>query len=219
MVIERFPPVERADEYGLLAAGGDLEVESLLLAYRSGIFPWPIYEDTLTWFAPPRRAVLKLSEFHISKSLAKARKITPLSFTIDRKFSEVITGCREASNRHASAGTWISDEIVAGYSELHRAGYCHSIEANHGDNLVGGLYGVSLGKMFCGESMFYREPNASKLALCFLVDHLRSQGVTWIDCQVMTPLFKTFGAREITRNAFMKLLQESLSGSAVKWTL
>jgi len=206
MVIAQFPPLETADEYGLLAIGGDLDVESLLLAYRSGIFPWPVDSRTLAWFTPPERTLLFLDEFRISRSLEKERRKTTLRFGFDAHFPAVIHACAELKNRKMQSGTWIIPQMIEAYIELWKAGYAHSIEAHDGDKLVGGLYGVSIGGMFAGESMFYRQPNASKLCMCHLVSYLKEQGVEWIDCQVMTPFLKSLGAREVERRKFIKML-------------
>ncbi len=210
MVVEAFPPVDLADEYGLLCVGGDLEVETLCLAYQSGIFPWPIAGiDQLTWFAPPVRAVLFLKELHISRSLKKYLSASSFTYRIDHDFPGVIAGCAQAKNRK-DRGTWISKEIQDAYSALYRAGYAHSVECYEGGELVGGLYGVSIGGFFAGESMFYRKPNASKAAFIYLVDYLSSRGIDWIDCQVMTPHFKSLGAREILRADYMVLLKNGV---------
>lgn len=209
MTILEFPPLEDADENGILAVGGDLEVESLLLAYKSGIFPWPI-QNLIVWFSPPKRTVLFMDEVHISKSLQKELKRGKFSFAIDRAFEEVIMACAEFKERQGQRGTWINSDIVQAYSTFHKAGYAHSIECYEGENLVGGLYGVSIGHMFAGESMFHRKSNTSKLSLCYLLDYLRPKGVKWIDCQVMTPLLRSFGAREIERDEFLKLLDSAV---------
>lgn len=211
MAIVRFPPVELADENGLLAVGGDCEVESLLLAYRSGVFPWPVFDDgPLTWFSPPRRAVLFFDKLKIPRSLRKERRRCSLSFSVDTCFDAVIEHCRSSANRAGQQGTWITDEIVAGYRNLHLAGYCHSVECTRDGRLVGGLYGVSIGAMFAGESMFYLEPNSSKLSLLYLIEYLQERGGTWIDCQQMTPLLASFGAEEIARPDFLELLERTL---------
>jgi leucyl/phenylalanyl-tRNA--protein transferase len=170
----------------------------------------------LAWFAPPERSLLFLDELHIPRSLQKERKKSSFRFTIDASFNRVIEACSQAENRFDSRGrpqngTWITQEMVAGYQAFHRAGYAHSVECWDGLELVGGLYGVSVGGMFAGESMFYTAPNASKLALLFLIDYLRGHHIPWVDCQVMTPLFESFGARDIPRAEFMQLLKVSLS--------
>ncbi len=216
MVIEFFPPVETTDKHGLLAIGGDLEVESLLLAYSSGIFPWPIAEEeVIPWFAPPKRAILRFSDFHIPKTLSKLQKNNSYTFKINNSFSEVIKKCGESSNRESPGETWITPEMIQAYTDFHHAGYAHSVECYDKDRLVGGLYGVSIGAMFAGESMFYEEPNTSKLCLCYLVDYLTARGVTWIDCQQMTPLFKSFGAIEIPREEFQELIAEAIKKPAI----
>jgi len=206
MAIISFPDIELADENGLLAMGGDLEVESLLLAYKSGIFPWPFDETVLVWFAPPRRALLFLDEFHPSKSLLRENKKAAFTIRIDHDFESVIRNCAELKNRGRQRGTWITEDMIEAYTEFHRAGYAHSIECYQGEKLIGGMYGVAIGRMFAGESMFYRQPNASKLCMLHLVELLKAKGVKWIDCQVMTPFLKAFGAREVTRKQFMELL-------------
>jgi leucyl/phenylalanyl-tRNA---protein transferase len=211
MVVTAFPPVDNSDENGLLAIGGDLEVETLLLAYSEGIFPWPLDPEYLTWFAPPQRAVLFLEDFHISQSLKRNLRRTNLHFKFNKNIEQVIEFCAALTNRGNQLGTWIIPEMIPAYIALHQAGYCHSCEAYDGDQLVGGLYGVAIGGMFAGESMFYRQPNASKLALCFLVDHLQKQKVEWIDCQMMTPLMESFGAVEIDRAQFTNLLKKALN--------
>ncbi len=206
MVITAFPPLEKADENGLLCVGGDLEVESLLLAYQNAIFPWPYGEQyPITWFSPPRRAVLFLKDFHLSSRLKKDLKKRDFSFQINSNFQSVITECTKRRKP-----TWITKEMQAAYLKLHKAGYCHSFECYENGTLVGGLYGVSIGKMFAGESMFHRVDNASKATLCYLVEYLQSRGVHWIDGQQMTPLFKSFGAVEIPRNEFVGILKIAL---------
>ena len=210
MTVLDFPPVENADEHGLLAIGGDLNVDSLLLAYRSGIFPWPLHEDLLTWFAPPKRAVLFFEDLHISKSLRKELNKNKFQIKIDTNFELVIKECAKTKFRKGQQGTWITQEMIDAYIEFNKAGYAHSIEAYIDDQLVGGHYGVSIGGMYAGESMFYREPNASKVSLVHIIEHLKSQGVTWLDCQVMTPLLESFGAKEIDRDKYMELLGKSI---------
>jgi leucyl/phenylalanyl-tRNA--protein transferase len=210
MAILEFPPVCEADEYGILAIGGDLEVESLLLAYSSGIFPWPLDENYLTWFAPPERTLLFLDEVHVSRSLKKFRRKCSYRFSINTAFEEVVHCCAEMVNRGQQNGTWITGEMKEAYCDLHRAGYAHSIECFDGDELIGGMYGIAIAGMFAGESMFYRRPNASKLAFLYLIEYLQERKVPWIDCQVMTPLSKNFGARDLPRLEFMRLLDQEL---------
>jgi leucyl/phenylalanyl-tRNA---protein transferase len=212
MVVRQFPPVELADESGLLAVGGDLSLDTLLLAYRSGIFPWPIFDEkTLAWFAPPKRAVLFLERFRPSRSLERARRKSEFSFTFNREFKKVVHACARARNRREGLGSWITPQIEKAYLALHDTGYAHSVECLAGEELCGGLYGVAISAMFAGESMFYLKPNASKLALWHLVEHLHAKGAEWIDCQVMNPFLADCGAEEIPRRRFMRLLEESIS--------
>ena len=211
MTITAFPPVEFANDDGLLALGGDLDEESLLLAYRSGIFPWPLNRQVLAWFAPPRRALLFLDRVHVPRSLRKLLRRNPFEVHVDRDFPAVIRACAAPVNRGLQRGTWITPGIIAAYTALHRRGYVHSIESYQDDRLAGGLYGISIGKMFAGESMFYRTANASKIALLFLLDHLRARGAAWMDCQVMTPMIEGMGAVEVERDEFMRLLGKALS--------
>jgi leucyl/phenylalanyl-tRNA--protein transferase len=198
------PRYARSD---VVAMGEDLRVETLREAYRKGIFPWPHDELPLPWFSPRRRAVIFFDELHVGRSLRKAQKRAPYAFTIDRDFHSVIRACAE-SERPDQDGTWIEPEIVAAYTNFHAAGDAHSIEAWEDGALVGGLYGIDAGGVFTGESMFYRRPDASKLALLFLIDHLRARGATFLDCQVMTPHMAALGAREIPRGKFLDLLAE-----------
>jgi len=212
MAIRKFPPVDEADEYGLLAIGGDLEVSSLLLAYRSGIFPWPLSDDrSLLWFSPAERALLFVEDFHISRSLKRELRRARYTFRINSAFVDVIEACADSSLRKKEEGTWIIDEMKAAYIELHKAGYAHSFECFRGEELVGGLYGVGIGAMFAGESMFHREDNTSKLSLVFLMQTLAELGVSWMDCQQMTPLIERFGARLVSRDEFTILLEEAVS--------
>jgi leucyl/phenylalanyl-tRNA--protein transferase len=211
MAITRFPPVQKADPDGLLAIGGDLEPSSLLLAYRNGIFPWPVDGETLAWFAPPQRAVIFLDEFHISRRLERTLSKAPFENRIDANFLGVITQCAELANRGDQDGTWITDEVIDAYHELFQLGYCHSFESYREGELVGGLYGIQIGKFFAAESSFFRAPDASKSAMCFMADHLRRSGVTWFDCQVPTPFSLSFGAREIERESYMKILKEAVA--------
>lgn len=189
--------------YDVVAFGTPLTVEHVREAYLKGIFPWNTEGLPLPWHCPERRAILEFEHLNIPRSLAKIRRKAALTFTIDRDFEAVMRQCALAS-RPFQPGTWISDEFLTVYTELHRQGMAHSVEAWDTDGtLVGGLYGVDAGGVFCGESMFYRVPNASKLALLHLIDHLAERGAGWIDCQVMTPHMKALGAREISRRSFL----------------
>ena len=199
------PRYARSD---VVAMGEDLRVETLREAYRKGIFPWPHDDLPLPWFSPRRRAVIFFDELHVGRSLRKARQRAPYTFTIDRDFLSVILACAE-SDRPEQDGTWIAPEIVAAYTRFHAAGDVHSVEAWEDGELAGGLYGVDAGGVFTGESMFYRRPDASKLALLFLIDHLRARGATFLDCQVMTPHMEALGAREIARGKYLDLLAEA----------
>ena len=175
MPVKRFPDPRQATEDGIVALGGDLHPDSLTLAYSQGIFPWPVKGLPLAWFCPEERAILDFNELHIPRSLVKARKNTTFRFTIDQAFEPVIRACAEVRREE---GTWITEEMIEAYIDYHREGHAHSVEAWEGSRLVGGIYGVDAGGAFAGESMFYLEPNASKLALLHLVDHLRRAGST-----------------------------------------
>lgn len=212
----QFPPVDTADQDGLLMVGGNLDVDTLISAYQQGIFPWPLYDDLLTWFAPPKRAVLFIKDHHIPRRLKRQIRRSEHHFAVNLNFSEVIEMCASSKNRKGQFGTWITRDLVRAYNALHQAGYAHSFECYRDTKLVGGVYGVWLGRMFAGESMFYREPNASKLAFCFMLEKLQEKGVGWMDCQVMTPLLRSFGAKEILRSDFGKMLEWAIKpvGSA-----
>jgi leucyl/phenylalanyl-tRNA---protein transferase len=216
MVVSEFPPLETADPNGLLAFGGDLDPETLILAYSQGIFPWPYDEGLLAWYAPPQRAVLFLSELHIPRSLRKFARTTEWTTQQDRNLDAVIRECGSPKNRGNQKGTWITKAIRKAYCRLGELELCHSFECyDTTDTLIGGLYGIHMGRMFAGESMFYRQPNASKLAFLRLIDYLTANQVEWIDCQMMTPLFRQFGAREIPRSDFSELLNKALQKTAV----
>ena len=201
-----FPPPEEASPEGLVAIGGDVSPERLLLAYTLGIFPWPSGSLPLLWFSPDPRAILTPKVFHIPRSLARAARRTRLEFRADTAFADVITACA-ATTRPCQDGTWITDELRAGYERLHALGYAHSIEAYDGNRLVGGLYGVSLGGVFFGESMFTRESDASKLAFLTLMAHLDQWGIHLVDCQVMTEHLARFGSVEWPRAQFLTELR------------
>jgi leucyl/phenylalanyl-tRNA--protein transferase len=211
--VSRFPDPRRAPG-DVVAIGEDLSVETLREAYRRGIFPWPHDTLPLPWFSPRRRTVILFNELHVGRSLRKVLNRTQLRFTMDQDFDAVIHACA-AADRPEQEGTWIGPKIVAAYTRLHRAGDAHSVEVWDGEQLVGGLYGIDAGGVFTGESMFHRAPDASKLALLFLVEHLRARGATWLDCQVMTPHMAALGAREIARSRFLDMLAEA-QGSGVR---
>ena len=192
----------------VVAMGEDLRVPVLREAYRKGIFPWPHDGLPLPWFSPKRRTLLFFDQLHIGRSLRRAMHRTPYTFTIDRDFPSVIRACA-AISRPDQDGTWIAPSIIEAYTRFHQTGDAHSIEAWEGDTLAGGLYGVDAGGVFTGESMFHLRPDASKLALLFLIDHLRARGSTFLDCQVMTPHMQYLGARDISRGRFLDLLAET----------
>ena len=192
----------------VVAIGEDLRVATLREAYRKGIFPWPHDSYPLPWFSPRRRAVILFNELHVGRTLRRQQKRAPYTFTIDREFAQVIRACAEAE-RPDQDGTWIEPKMIEAYERFHHSGDAHSVEAWEGDTLAGGLYGIDSGGVFTGESMFHRRPDASKLALLFLIEHLQSRGATFIDCQVMTPHMQALGAREIPRNRFLDLLAKT----------
>ena len=204
-MVERFPDPREATDEGVVAVGGRPEPGLLAEAYARGIFPWPVEGYPLLWFSPAERALLFFDELHVPRSLARERRRTRLRFTVDRAFGRVIRACAEVP-RAGEQGTWITPWMIRGYCEFHRRGRAHSVEAWEGEELVGGLYGVDAGGAFAGESMFHLRPNASKLALLFLIDHLRARGLEWLDVQVMTPHMEALGAREITRSRFLDML-------------
>lgn len=190
----------------IVSLGEPLTVENLLEAYGKGIFPWHVDGLPLPWYCPKRRAILEFDALHIPRSLKKEWFRAEFSFTIDRHFATVIKNCA-AAKRPGQIGTWITKDFIQAYCRLHTVGAAHSVEVwDQTGNLVGGLYGVDAGGVFCGESMFYKKPNASKLGLLFLIDYLRSRGSTWIDVQVMTPHLERLGAREISRSQFLEKL-------------
>lgn len=214
-MIQAFPPLESADQDGLLAIGGDLEIPSLKLAYESGIFPWPTEGLPLLWFAPPRRAVLEFKNLKVSPRLKRELKKKDFHFKVDRNFPAVIKACAKGLTRD-STGTWITPEMIRAYIDFHRAGYAHSFECyNAAKQLVGGMYGVSFGGMFAGESMFYLESGASKATLLYACAYLQEHGGRWMDVQTMSPLLKTLGAKLIPRQEYMKKLKAALRDPSI----
>ena len=204
-----FPPPDYADPSGLLAVGGDLSKERLLEAYRLGIFPWYSDDQLILWWSPDPRLVLDLKDFTISRSLRKTLKKAIFQVTFDHAFEQVIQACAVVP-RAAQNGTWITEEMRAAYINLHGLGYAHSVESWLGGELVGGLYGVSLGKAFFGESMFHLKTDASKVALATLVEKLKSWDFHFIDSQMTTEHMIRLGARELPRRIFLKRLQLAL---------
>ena len=203
-----FPPIEQAlhSPNGLLAAGGTLSVSRLLDAYRHGIFPWFNPSEPILWWSPDPRMVLFPDEFKISRSLRKTLSRMHYEIRTDNAFEQVMHAC--AAPRNQQAGSWIHEDMMTAYTELHRIGIAHSVEVWANNQLVGGLYGISIGRIFFGESMFSRETDASKIALAHLVAQLRRWNFGVIDCQMATPQLASLGAREIPRREFMVLLKE-----------
>lgn len=204
-----FPPPDYADPSGLLAVGGDLSKERLLEAYRVGIFPWYSDDQPILWWSPDPRLILDLKDFKISRSLSKTLKKGVFQVTFDHAFEEVIQACAVVP-REAQNGTWITAEMQEAYINLHGLGYAHSVETWFGGKLAGGLYGVSLGKCFFGESMFHLETDASKVALATLVEKLKSWDFHFIDSQMTTEHMVRLGAKELPRRIFLKRLQSAL---------
>jgi len=199
-----FPPVEQAlrEPNGLLCAGADLSLARLLDAYRRGVYPWYSGDEPILWWSPDPRMVLYCDELKASRSLAKSVRNRGYEVRLDSAFRRVLEGC--AGPRRGEGGTWLGADMRRAYAALHRAGYAHSVETWKDGELVGGLYGVALGRMFYGESMFSRATDASKVALVALVGELRGRGFPLVDCQMRTPLLASLGAREIPRHVFLR---------------
>jgi leucyl/phenylalanyl-tRNA--protein transferase len=201
-----FPPAQQASSEGLVAVGGALTPERLLDAYRHGIFPWPASErDPMLWFSPHPRAILPLDGLHVSRRLERTRRSGKFHLRRDTEFAGVIAGC-SAGRDH---GTWLTPAMIAAYTELHRLGHAHCVEAWHDGRLAGGVYGVAVGGAFAAESMFHRERDASKVALAGLVEHLNAQGFILLDVQQWTPHTGRLGAIEIPRREFLVRLAEA----------
>jgi len=210
-----FPRPEQADPSGLLAVGGDLSSERLLEAYRLGIFPWYSGDEPILWWSPDPRLVLDLDDFKISRSLRKTLNKEIFNVTFDQAFGDVIRACALAP-RDEQRGTWITDDMQEAYVRLHKLGYAHSVESWFEGKLAGGLYGVSLGKAFFGESMFHRTADASKVALAGLVERLKSWKFHFIDAQMTTEHLLRLGAKELPRRVFLKRLGEALRSPSKK---
>ena len=197
-----FPDPRLADAEGLVAVGGDFSVQRLLLAYRSGIFPWT--DDPITWWSPDPRGIIEFNRFHVSKSLTKLMRKGAFEVTANQAFREVMAGCAEAAPGRGE--TWVTPTFIAAYTRLHEQGHAHSIECWQDGKLVGGIYGVAIGGLFAGESMFHRVSNASKVALASLVERLRERGFGLFDVQILTPITRQLGGVELPRAEYLKRL-------------
>jgi leucyl/phenylalanyl-tRNA---protein transferase len=202
----QFPDPHGANSQGLVAIGGDLSVERLLLAYRSGIFPWTV--APISWWSPDPRAVLEHDQLHVPDSLKKILRKGVFKVTMDRAFAQVIENC--AARVPGRQDTWITPEFIEAYTQLHEQGYAHSIECWQGGELAGGIYGVAIGGFFAGESMFHRVSNASKVALCHLVEHLRKRKFALLDIQMLTPVTRQMGGTTISRSEYLGRLAEAV---------
>jgi leucyl/phenylalanyl-tRNA--protein transferase len=216
----RFPPPEFADATGIVAVGGDLSSQRLLEAYRVGIFPWYSDDQPILWWSPDPRFVLELDRFHVSRSLRRTLRRERFAVTSDSAFEAVVTACASAA-RKGQDGTWITGEMRSAYIALHRLGYAHSVESWSNGELVGGIYGVSLGAAFFAESMFHLQPDASKVALATLVDRLNSWRFDFLDAQMASDHMIRLGARDIPRRVFLKRLERALQRPTRrgKWSL
>ena len=197
-----FPDPRHANAKGLVAIGGDLSVERLLLAYRNGIFPWTV--SPISWWSPDPRAILELDKLHIGESLRKVLRKEMFQVTVDTAFNQVIQNC--AARAPGRDDTWITEEFIEAYTRLHKGGHAHSVECWQNGELAGGIYGVAVGGLFAGESMFHRADNASKIALWRLVEQLKQSGFALFDIQMVTEATKPFGAREISRAEYLQRL-------------
>lgn len=204
-----FPAVEEADACGLLAVGGDLSTERLLMAYSLGIFPWFNPGDPILWWSPDPRCVLRPENLHVSRSLRRFMRQSSWRISFNENFAAVIYWCRSLRVGLDGSGTWITREMRSAYLRLHELGFAHSVECWDGDQLVGGLYGVAIGRCFFGESMFSRKTNASKIVLVHLMDHLKKKGYLLLDCQQTTGHLLSMGAEEISRADFKITLSEA----------
>jgi leucyl/phenylalanyl-tRNA--protein transferase len=206
-------PPEYATPEGIVGVGGDLRPDTLLKAYSSGVFPWFNEGDPVIWWSPDPRAVIPLDAFHVPKRLAATIRQNKFRVTADTRFAAVIRGCGE--NR--DEGTWVTDEMIDGYTELHRRGHAHSVEAWLGDDLVGGVYGVNVGGLFAGESMFHRARDASKVALVALLTRLRERGYVLFDTQIINDHTRQFGAVEIPRAEYLRRLRTAVAKTGVSF--
>jgi leucyl/phenylalanyl-tRNA--protein transferase len=214
-----FPDPRHAEPNGLLAVGGDLSVPRLFFAYRSGIFPWYSENNPILWFSPDPRLVLSLPDLYVSRKLRKILKSAQFEVLFDTAFGDVIRSC-SAVSRKGQTGTWITKDMIRAYTELHDLGYAHSVETYREGELVGGLYGVAIGGVFFGESMFHLISDASKVALYYLVERLRERDFDFIDSQVPNTHMKRMGGREVGRESFLSMLGEAVNKKIPpgKWT-
>jgi leucyl/phenylalanyl-tRNA--protein transferase len=201
-----FPPVDEASYDGILAVGGDLSIDRLLLAYNNGIFPWFDADDPILWWSPSERMVIDPNNYKVSKSLRNIINRNIFKVTFNKDFKSVIENCQQI-DRKGQDGTWISDDIIESYTKLHELGKAKSVEVWQNNELVGGLYGIDLGHVFCGESMFSKVPNASKVAFVKLIEYLKENNYKLLDCQVHNDHLEKLGAFEISRESFMKILK------------
>ena len=201
-----FPDPRHANAKGLVAIGGDLSVERLLLAYRSGIFPWTV--SPISWWSPDPRAILELDKLHIGESLRKVLRKEMFQVTVDTAFNQVIQNC--AARAPGRDDTWITEEFIEAYTRLHKGGHAHSVECWQNGELVGGIYGVAVGGLFAGESMFHRANNASKVALSHLVERLRQRDFKLFDIQMLTPVTKQMGGVTIPREEYLQRLEKAV---------
>ena len=215
----RFPPAESADKYGLVCIGGELTPLWLLDAYRHGLFPWPLIDgvDEPQWWSPDPRAIFELDGFHISRRLSQTLRSNKFSVTSNRDFAGVIRGCATSGDRCGK--TWLTPEMIAAYETLHAQGDAHSVEVWHDNELAGGTYGVAIGGFFAGESMFYRVRDASKVALAYLVSHLRERGYRLFDIQQLTDHTASLGAVEISRDEYLRRLATAVETPATFGTI
>lgn len=200
-----FPAHETATEDGILALGGDLSPERLLLAYKNGIFPWFNEDEPIIWWSPPKRMVVDVKNYKTPKTVRNLFNKNIFKVTYNQAFLEVIKGCKTIE-RKDQVGTWLTDDMQEAYFKLHKLGYAKSVEVWQNDELVGGLYGVDMGSYFCGESMFSRVSNASKVAFVWLINHLKEKNYPILDCQIHNHYLEQLGAFEITRENFLKLI-------------
>ncbi|AWB67612.1 leucyl/phenylalanyl-tRNA--protein transferase [Saccharobesus litoralis] len=214
-----FPPATHALSHpnGLLAIGGDLSIPRLIQAYNNGIFPWYNPGEPILWWSPDPRAILELDEFHLSRSLKKSLRTKGFTYSVNLAFSEVIAQCANIRAKHER--TWITEDIYQSYNQLHAQGIAHSVEVWQNNILVGGLYGINVGKIFCGESMFHTQTDASKCAMAILVQILREHDYQFIDCQLQNDHLKSLGVKEIKREHFLSQLNcyKQMSTDSACW--